>query len=531
LCPSGSTYGPTLITTTTFQAGAPTFAAPNNAAIAYNYYNKDQKSIAISTFDGKSVIGSPTVLYNAANVTASGTGAGMWPAFLPPPPGTNRTFGDVVFQREIVYNTRDFGGTRSQADASYPDLRQNAGSTDEIWWVNSTGATYTPVRLNALNGCNPDTGSSTPQYPCPTSSSYLPTGFNMHGTATNSSGTAISLPSGVSASSFVDTAYNYEPTALPITVGGYSWVVFTSRRMYGNIATINPYWSDPRYQDLSQEPTPKKLWIAAIDANPTVGGDPSHPAFYLPGQELMAGNARAYYVLNGCNQAATSQSSASSANVCASNLDCCQAPTGAAYSVQCVLDTPLTSAQTRHCLQISNSCAGSGQTCSQDTDCCSYASGGKCANAQCQDPSNVTFNGASFNRTFSASCPSGSIAVWRFFEWIANTPSNSTITFTAQTAGANGVYGAPVTIGVAWYENGLLWDTSGMGIGTCATPSNADAAASCNSFQTIDNLLQAAHQTSQPNLMITATLAPDSTHTMTPTLVDWQQQFDCVPNQ
>ena len=27
---------------------------------------------------------------------------------------------------------------------------------------------------------------------------------------------------------------NYEPTILPIAIGGYYWVVFTSRRCYGN---------------------------------------------------------------------------------------------------------------------------------------------------------------------------------------------------------------------------------------------------------------------------------------------------------
>jgi hypothetical protein len=97
-----------------------------------------------------------------------------------------------------------------------------------------------------------------------------------------------------------DATLNYEPTANPImpvvTAGGYAWVVFTSRRMYGNVATADPWCSDPRSCDvLSNIVTPKKLWIAAIDLNPTPGTDPSHPAFYLPGQELFACNSHGYW--------------------------------------------------------------------------------------------------------------------------------------------------------------------------------------------------------------------------------------------
>ena len=38
----------------------------------------------------------------------------------------------------------------------------------------------------------------------------------------------------------------------PVPSGGYAWVVFTSRRLYGNVATINPFYSDPRYHDLTR---------------------------------------------------------------------------------------------------------------------------------------------------------------------------------------------------------------------------------------------------------------------------------------
>ena len=86
----------------------------------------------------------------------------------------------------------------------------------------------------------------------------------------------------------------------PIASGGYAWVVFTSRRMYGNVATIPPFCSDPRGVDLIKNITPKKLWVAAVDLNQAPGTDASHPAFYLPAQELLAGNARGFWVLDPC---------------------------------------------------------------------------------------------------------------------------------------------------------------------------------------------------------------------------------------
>ena len=54
--------------------------------------------------------------------------------------------------------------------------------------------------------------------------------------------------------------------------------------------------SDPRgYAWLDAGDTDKKLWVAAIDLNAAPGTDPSHPAFYLPAQELHAGNSRGYW--------------------------------------------------------------------------------------------------------------------------------------------------------------------------------------------------------------------------------------------
>jgi hypothetical protein len=86
-----------------------------------------------------------------------------------------------------------------------------------------------------------------------------------------------------------DENLNYEPTIAPVASGGYIWVMFTSRRTYGNELT----------GDRSET---KRLWVSAFDINPQPGADPSHPAFYVPGQEMQSGNSRGFWALDPCKQ-------------------------------------------------------------------------------------------------------------------------------------------------------------------------------------------------------------------------------------
>jgi hypothetical protein len=80
-----------------------------------------------------------------------------------------------------------------------------------------------------------------------------------------------------------DRHYNYEPTFAPRASGGYNWAVFTSRRTFGN--------------RLEGDPTVvKQLWLVAIDENPQPGVDPSHPPFWLPGQDVNTLNMRGFWV-------------------------------------------------------------------------------------------------------------------------------------------------------------------------------------------------------------------------------------------
>jgi hypothetical protein len=226
----------------------------------------------------------------------------MFPAFLP----TNDA---VLFQVETA---SEFGATRTDAKGVF-------------WWVDLT--TKTAHALDALNG----TG-------------YLPNGPNNHSQA-------------------ADAVLNYEPTVNPVPSGGYAWVVFTSRRMYGNVGTIDAYSSDPRNFDLGTNVTTKKLWVAAIDLNAPAGTDPSHPAFYLPGQELFAGNSRGYWVVDPCHPNGTT---------CMTGDECCGGFCEAAADgggLTCTNQKPM--------------CAQEFENCMTDADCCGNSQGIRCINGRC----------------------------------------------------------------------------------------------------------------------------------------------------
>jgi len=110
-----------------------------------------------------------------------------------------------------------------------------------------------------------------------------------------------------------DEGYDFYPTINPVASGGYFWVYFTSRRAYGNVypggtpSATNPGGTE-------SDTGTKAIWVAAIDIAPAAGTDPSHPAFYLPGQEVGSGNIRAFPVLAPCSGNGAS---------CESGINCC----------------------------------------------------------------------------------------------------------------------------------------------------------------------------------------------------------------
>jgi hypothetical protein len=103
-----------------------------------------------------------------------------------------------------------------------------------------------------------------------------------------------------------------------------------------------------------------KLWLAAIDINAPAGQDPSHPAFYLDGQELQADNLRGYWVLPACSQLGVG---------CESGDQCC-----AGYCRAEGGGKPV-------CVTKPVGCSNEFEKCTTASDCC--AAGDQCINGRC----------------------------------------------------------------------------------------------------------------------------------------------------
>ena len=283
----------------TFSAATPVFS-PDGTHIAFNQYGVDKVSLGAMDFD----VATKT-FSNLRTLNTPATGSvDAFPAFLP----TNNA---VVFERQIT-SPSGFGVTWS-------------GTQAELWWADL--ATKKSAPLATLNGLMGGT-------------SYLPNAGTNHAN---------------------DQVLQYEPTVNPVASGGYAWVVFTSRRLYGNIATQDPFLSDPRSYNATLSVTTKKLWVAAIDLNAAPGTDPSHPAFYLPAQELYACNSRGYWVVDPCEQNGQS---------CLTGDECCS---GSCVASEAGLTCGVPAAG---CSVISNKCTTT-------ADCCNSASGVSCIDGFC----------------------------------------------------------------------------------------------------------------------------------------------------
>lgn len=330
---------------------------PDGLRAAYPAFSPDGKGLAFTMYAGAQGAGSAnrrTLGYLPFDRAASMWGP-MKPLFTPPDPAHTALYpaflptnDAVIFQVETEYNGHDYGGTRSREDTNGHEgndfakplvdalvYNRDHGAHGELWWVKTNvDGTPIPVRLDRLNG-----------------KGYLPLGAagSEHDDRTK------------------EETLNYEPTVNPVPSGGYAWVVFTSRRRYGNVATQNPFWSDPRYHDLTKEPTTKKLWVAAIDLNAPADQDPSHPAFYLPAQELLAGNSRGYWVVDPCKSDGAS---------CESGDECCggYCRPGADSKLVCSNKVPI--------------CAQEFESCKVTSDCCNNPNY-VCINGRCALPGPV----------------------------------------------------------------------------------------------------------------------------------------------
>jgi hypothetical protein len=135
-----------------------------------------------------------------------------------------------------------------------------------------------------------------------------------------------------------DLHHAYYPTISPVGAGGYFWVFFDAVRHYGVLGLQ------------------RQLWGAAIDiaADGSYAYDPSHPAFYLAGQELGTGNHRAFAALDPCKK---------DGDRCTSGIDCCG---GFCFVEQ----TQELAEPTGSCSPKMTECAKRDERCTTDKDCC-----------------------------------------------------------------------------------------------------------------------------------------------------------------
>jgi hypothetical protein len=288
--------------------------SPDEKRLAFSYWDSAKgKTLAMMDVD---LSMSPPAFAAPQTVTTVMSGIVGWPSFLSDGKG-------IVYQEGDRFDTAGYGGVPSYAELRLAD----------------TGAAAIR-KLDALNGWSA------------ADTSYLPYGKDE------------------------ENRRNYEPSVLPLPVGGYYWVIFTSRRAYGH--TLAPGGSVAGSDDewgklVNKEEIPsvrKKLWIAAIDLDYTGKADPSHPAFYLPGQELNAGNMRAYTSLEPCHKNGDS---------CQSGADCCG---GFCRWV----DTGDASDPVATCVPPPVGCSNVDESCQTSADCCGAARGETCINKRCAAP-------------------------------------------------------------------------------------------------------------------------------------------------
>ena len=287
--------------------------SPDGAHLAFN--NRDlSEGHTLSAMD-VDLTSSPPTFSNLRTVEQNADQVLAWPSFLPDSAA-------IVFHEGDSFDTAKYQG----------------------------GPLYADVRLVGLNG---DNHNSLAQL----------NGYDAHG--------SFALPYGETEESHL----NYEPSVLPVPVGGYYWVLFTSRRAYGNtiapggsVARGDDKWGKPVGNE-DETPSPrKKIWLAPIDVDYAGKVDPSHPAIYLPGQEVESGNMRAFAALEPCR---------SSGGSCESAAECC---TGFCRQTGRNADGPVL-----QCVEPpTNACSETDEACAVAADCCN--SHELCINKRCATP-------------------------------------------------------------------------------------------------------------------------------------------------
>lgn len=168
-----------------------------------------------------------------------------------------------------------------------------------------------------------------------------------HGTRTlatdpAATGALYAIPAGGGAAVRLSNAHagsawypNFTPFRTPDDAGDdVFWVLFYSREDYGNELAG------------TRGTGRRQIWVAAVSADISGGGDPSFVPYWLPGQESEEENASAYWAPVACRV---------DGEGCLTSGQCCSGRCGGSGSMTC-MPPP--------------ACRREGETCSSAADCC-----------------------------------------------------------------------------------------------------------------------------------------------------------------
>ena len=144
----------------------------------------------------------------------------------------------------------------------------------------------------------------------------------------------------------------YFPNFSPFVQGGHYWLVYFSRRDYGN-AQAGTRGSGRR-----------QLWVAAVSTGVVPGTDPSSVPYWLPGQDVASDNVSGFWAPQPCRPRGMS---------CTVSSECCAGTCGPNAAGQLVCNPPPPEA----------ACRREGERCGADSDCCDGLS---CAANVCLRP-------------------------------------------------------------------------------------------------------------------------------------------------
>jgi hypothetical protein len=293
----------------------------------------------------------------------------------------------------------------------------------------------------------------------------------------------------------------YQPTVLPFTAGGKRWVIFTSPRAYGN--QFNQKSSTGTPTDFSCAAS--MLWVSALDDHAADGSDRSHPAFFMPGQQVAKittathyVNERGYLVPSPCKSSGLS---------CTVDEECCGYDATPDPTAACRAPSgwdPATGPPAKTCESLSGTCHNEGESCATGADCCNGAS---CVAFACA--SGGSYEAATFTREYVAECPTGQLPRWMVFTYHLTTGGNSKLTFTAQTSDDLD------TLDSAQVVN--LGSSTGDTVKPAA-PESIDLGAALDAANVSKNFT---------TLRILVKLEPSTDGLIAPTLHDWQVRYTC----